>query len=90
MQIVQEMEADGALTPEIRDGLLLNFLEDIERLNKHIAWHQSLEKPDEFSIGEFSDRRDSYIEQVKLLRNYYGLDVKPLPSSNQPSQQRAA
>ncbi|MBC8151449.1 MAG: hypothetical protein H7Z72_00915 [Bacteroidetes bacterium] len=81
MQIVQELEAEGALTPSERDGLLLGFLESIERLNKHIAWHYSLEEPSDLSIREFSDLRDSYIEQVKVLMKHYGLDVKPLPTT---------
>lgn len=89
MQIVQELEAEGGLTPQVRDGLLLSFLENIERLNKHIAWHQSFEEPDLFSIGEFSDRRDSYIEQIRLLMSHYGLEVKPLPTTPNARQQAA-
>lgn len=89
MQIVQELEAEGALTPQARDKLLLSFLESIERLNKHIAWHQSLEEPSELSIGEFSDLRDNYIEQVRLLMNHYGLEVKPLPTTPNARQQAA-
>lgn len=88
MQIVQELEAEGALTPSERDGLLLGFLESIERLNKHIAWHQSVDESNDLSIREFSDLRDSYIEQVRLLMNHYGLEVKPLPTPD--ARQQAA
>ncbi|TAE22352.1 MAG: hypothetical protein EAZ91_23650 [Cytophagales bacterium] len=89
MQIVQELEAEGALTPENRDSLLLGLLEDIERLNKHIEWHRAQDEPSELSIGEFSRLRDTYIEQVKLLMSHYGLDVRPMPVTPGNRQQAA-
>lgn len=89
MQIVQELEAEGALTPESRDGLLLGLLEDIERLNKHIEWHRTQNEPSELSIVEFSRLRDNYIEQVKLLMSHYGLEVRPMPITPGSRQQAA-
>ena len=84
MQLVQELENEGALTPPDRDSLLLGFLENIEQLNKHITWHQSLDEPSELAIREFSDLRADYVEQVRLLMTHYGLDVRPfvVPPNN--------
>lgn len=89
MQIVQELEAEGAWTRQARDELLLSFLESSERLNKYIAWHQSLEEPSELSIDEFSDLRDNYIKQVRLSMNHCGLEVKPLLTTPNARQQVA-
>lgn len=87
MQIVEELE--GPLTPEERAGMVVNLLEMIDHWNAGIERHLSYAEPDQFTINEFADRRNSYIEQLALLLRKYGVVVQ-LPSPGLSGQQQAA
>lgn len=87
MQIVEELE--GPLTPEERAGMIINLLEMIDHWNAGIERHLSYDEPDQFTITEFTDRRNSYIAQLALLLQKYGVVVQ-LPSSGQSGRQQAA
>ena len=87
MQIVEELE--GPLTPEEQAGLIVNLLEMIDHWNAGIERHLSYDEPDQFTITEFTDRRNSYIEQLALLLQKHGVVVQ-LPSSGPADGQQAA
>lgn len=87
MQIVEEL--DGPITPEEQAGMIVNLLGMIDHWNAGIDRHLSYDEPDQFTITEFTDRRNSYIEQLALLLQKHGVVVQ-LPLSRPTGQQRAA
>lgn len=69
--------------------MIVNLLEMIDHWNAGIDRHPSYDEPDQFTIAEFTDRRNGYVEQLALLLRKHGVIVQ-LPSSGPADQQRAA
>jgi hypothetical protein len=86
MRIIEEWQ--GTMSGQERDELLGGLLDAIEHINERLSFRHSLPEPDSFSIGEFNDLRNRYIEQLAMLLQRYGVDVKPLPVL--PSHPQAA
>ncbi len=69
--------------------MVVNLLEMIDHWNAGIERHLSYDKPDQTTIDEFTDRRNSYVEQLALLLQKYGIIVQ-LPTVGPAGRQQAA
>lgn len=75
MRIVEEVEAP--ISPEERASLVVHLMEMIDHWNAGIARHESYPEPDRATVSEFTDRRDSYVQQLAILLQGYGLNFQP-------------
>lgn len=86
MKVVEELE--GPLNPAERADMVVYLLDMIDHWNAGIDRHRAYEQSDQFTIDQFTDRRNSYVEQLAILLQRYGLEFRPMPTN--PADQRQA
>lgn len=70
-------------TPQERSDVIISLLEMIDHWNAGITRHQSYPEPDQATIVEFTDMRNTYIGQLAVVMNYYGVTIQlPTPPAN--------
>lgn len=87
MRVVEELE--GPQSPEERAELIVYLIDMIEHWNAGIARHRSYAEPDLFTIDQFTERRNAYVEQLAILLQRYGLEFRPMQTTP-PDQRQAA
>ena len=73
---IEDILDDMPTTPQERADMVVFLLEMIEHWNAGISRHQSYPEPDLFTIEQFTDQRNTYIGQLALVMNQYGLAVQ--------------
>ena len=77
------------LSHEERNEWILNLIEMIDHWNAGIERHLSCDQPDQFTIDQFTEKRNEYVNQLATLMHTFGLDVKQLPVNLLDSKQAA-
>lgn len=64
-----------------RDDLILaitSTLEQIQKVNEMILFHQSFEEPDENALDNFNRLRDNFLRQLNTLMEDLNIEVTEL------------
>ncbi|WP_373548657.1 hypothetical protein [Haliscomenobacter sp.] len=62
-----------------RDDLILEItstLEQIQKVNSMILFHQSFEEPDENALDNFNRLRDDFLQQLNALMGDLNIEAK--------------
>ncbi len=51
-------------------------LEQIQKVNEMILFHQSVEEPDENALDNFNRLRDDFLQQLNILMEDLNIEVK--------------
>lgn len=88
-----EAQAEGKITVEERDSLILKYREDLERVKQEIARGESiialneLERMQEEFIKMFSERFETLNRRIEELRTITGLTPSPAESATKPKEE---
>ena len=73
---IEDILDDMPTTLQEKAELIVFLLEMIERMGGAVERHLSYPEPDRLAIEQFTDQRNTYIGQLALVMNQYGLTVQ--------------